>query len=522
MAMVTGIRSEGWFGPAFVRASDPPGRPSANGAIIADGASIFEVGELMVTRFSMVLAAAAALAVSVPATSAEPLHTTKSRVLILSDIGNEPDDSESLVRLLLYANEFDVEGLVATTSTWQRTRVQPQLMRERVEAYGKVLPNLRKHARGYPDASTLMAAIVSGTPVYGMAAVGEGKDTEASRRIIEVVDRPDDRPVYIPVWGGSADLAQALWTVRETRTPEQVKAFVSKLRIHSISDQDDTGAWARRTFPDLFWIASVHGWGQYGLAAWIGIAGDLFRRDDKWPNADMVTNEWLEANIRRGPLGALYPPHEFIMEGDTPSFLGLIPNGLNNPENPEWGGWGGRYLPIYEGAGHRADASDRFVDANGKVWASNQATVFRWRGAFQNDFAGRMAWTLSPDVRRANHHPELVLSGVAGKAPVTLSAKVGATVRLSAAGTHDRDGDKLTYRWWQYAEPSQAPGVMVPPLEITGADSTEVSFTLPMYRMTNTNVPVPKDTAYHIILEVTDSGSPPLTSYRRAVVTLEP
>lgn len=453
---------------------------------------------------------------------AQPADGGKSRVIILSDIGNEPDDSESLVRLLLYANEFDIEALIATTSTWQRTKVQPQLMRERIDAYGKVLSNLRQHAKGYPEASALMAAVRSGTSVYGMAGVGAGKDTEASRRIIEIVDRADSRPVYIPVWGGSADLAQALWQIRETRKPKQIQAFVSKLRVYSISDQDDTGAWIRRTFPDLFWIASVHGWGQYGLATWIGISGDLFAERDKWPHANMVTNEWLEANIRRGVLGKMYPPHQFIMEGDTPSFLGLIPNGLNEPEYPEWGGWGGRYVPVYEGAGHRADSQDRYVDGDGKSWNSNQASIFRWRGSFQNDFAARMSWSLSPTFKDANHSPDLVLNGASGKAPVRLSAKVGSTVRLTAAGSKDPDGDRLTYRWWQYTEPSQAPGVRVPPLEMSEGDGLELSFKVPMYKMSNTNVPVPAAVAYHIILEVTDSGAPALTSYRRAVVTIQP
>lgn len=471
---------------------------------------------------SLLIAALMAVSVST-SLAAQSTDGGKPRVLVLTDIGNEPDDSESFVRFLLYANEFDVEGLIATTSTWQRAIVQPQLLRERIAAYSRVLPNLRKHAEGYPNPEHLDSVIRSGTATYGMAGVGQGKDTEASRWIIEVVDRPDSRPVFVSVWGGAADLAQALWTVRDTRTPEEVQAFVAKLRVYSISDQDDTGAWARRNFPDLFWIASVHGWGQYGLAAWIGISGDLFREEDKWPHADMVTNEWLETHIRRGPLGELYPPHEFIMEGDTPSFLGMIPNGLNNPAHPEWGGWGGRYIPIHEGASHRADAVDRFVDAEGKVWASNQASIFRWRGSFQNDFAARIAWTLSPDVAGANHNPQPVLNGVAGLAPVELIAEVGETVSLSAAGSSDPDGDRLTYKWWQYVEVSQMPGVRIPPLSIEGAvDGEGITFTIPTYRMSNSNVPEPDTLQFHIILEVTDSGSPALTSYRRAIVTVHP
>lgn len=474
---------------------------------------------ILLPRLLALLAAASPLAW--PADAAEPA-VAKRRVLVLTDIGNEPDDSESFVRFLLYSNEFDVEGLVATTSTWQRTRVQPQLLRERIDGYASVLANLRRHADGYPDAATLRAAVQAGSPIYGMAGVGAGKDTDGSRRIIAAVDRDDPRPVFIPAWGGVADLAQALWAVRATRTPEQVRAFVAKLRVYSISDQDDAGAWARQNFPDLFWVASVHGWGQYGMAAWTGISSDVVS-PAKWPAAETVTNAWLQANIRRGPLGALYPPHQFIMEGDTPSFLGLIRNGLNDPEHPEWGGWGGRYTQSYEGGGHRGDAQDRFVDADGKSWAGNQATIYRWRRAFQNDFAARIGWTLSPDRARANHNPAVVLNGVAGTEPVRISARAGSTVRLSSAGTRDPDGQAVTIRWWQYGEPSAAPGITPPKLEIAGADAAEASFVVPAFPHGSPNVPQPTvPLAYHVILEVTDAGTPALTSYRRAIVTPTP
>lgn len=436
----------------------------------------------------------------------------KPRVIVLSDIGNEPDDSESLVRLLLYANVLDLEGLVATTSTWQRDRVQPQLMRERIAAYGQVLPNLRRHADGYPEAAGLEALVRSGAAAYGMRGVGQGKDTDGSRLIIAAVDRPDPRPVYVSVWGGALDLAQALWTVRATRTPEQMKAFVAKLRVYSISDQDDAGPWLRQNFPDLFWIASVHGWGQYGQAAWTGISADVLR-PAKWPAGEMVTNAWLETNIRRGPLGALYPPHQFIMEGDTPAFLWLIPNGLNVPEHPEYGGWGGRYVPTYEGAAQYGDTQDAVPGPDGTRWLSNQATIFRWREAFQNDFAARIGWTLTPDRARANHPPALVLNGAPGDAPVTLQAKAGQTVALSAAGSRDPDDDRLTYRWWQYAEPSGRPGFSPPKLDLVDADKPQASVVAPA---------VKEAVVYHIVLEVRDAGAPAITRYRRVLLDVHP
>ena len=74
----------------------------------------------------------------------------KIRLITLTDITNEPDDEQSMIRLLLYANEFDLEGLIATTSVWLHDTVAPEKIVERIRAYGKVRPNLIKHADGYP------------------------------------------------------------------------------------------------------------------------------------------------------------------------------------------------------------------------------------------------------------------------------------------------------------------------------------------------------------------------------------
>jgi hypothetical protein len=343
-----------------------------------------------------------------------------------------------------------------------------------------------------------------------MSGVGAGKATDASRLLIAAVDRADERPLWVLVWGGAADLAQALLTVRDERTPAELARFVSKLRVYSISDQDDAGPWARRNFPQLFWIASVHGWNQYGMAAWTGISGDLMRPNDKWPSSEMVTNEWLEANIRKGPLGSLYPPHKFIMEGDTPSLLFVIPNGLNDPERPDYGGWGGRYLKSDLAAGHFGDSVDTYAAPDGHVYSSNQATIFRWRDAFQRDFAARMQWSLTPDFKKASQQPAVTLNGVGGNAPVMIAAKPGERVRLTASA-RDPDGNALTYRWWQYREPTG--GFVQPSIAIEGNGTGAASFVAP---------PVNQAVALHVIVEVSDNGAPGLTRYRRAIVTVKP
>jgi hypothetical protein len=438
--------------------------------------------------------------------------TSKPRLIVITDIGTEPDDMESFVRLLTYANDLDIEALIPSTSRHLPNRVYPFLMEERIAAYGEVLDNLRVHDPAYPDAEALLAKIAPHVPLLGMEGVGDGQDTDASRKIIEVVDRADKRPVWVSIWGGAAPLAQALWTVRATRTPEQVAQFVSKLRVYSISDQDDAGPWARANFPQLFWIASIHGPTQYQLSTWIGISAPTPGADP-----DIVSRRWLNANIRtHGPLGAAYPAPMFIMEGDTPSFLGLIPNGLNFPENPNWGGWGGRYELVSPHAGLWSDTQDSVTGIDGNPVHDNKATVWRWRQAFQNDFAARMDWSVSPEFEDANHAPNAILNGSAGLGPVRISTCAGKPVSLSAAGSADPDGDALTYKWWIYREVS---GLFSPESKFSADDKAETTFTIPKWTWP-ADFDWPETFDFHVILEATDNGSPALTSYRRAIVSV--
>lgn len=441
------------------------------------------------------------------------VQAEKPRMMVLTDIGNEPDDSESMVRFLLYSNELDVEGLLAVTSTWLRAAVHPELIEERVRAYGQVLPNLKAHASGYPEMQTLLQLIRAGRPEYGMAGVGAGKDTEASKLIIAAADRRDPRPLWLTLWGGTTDLAQALWTVRATRPPDAVARFVAKLRIYSISDQDDAASWIRANFPSLFWIVSLHGFGEYRLAAWIGISAPL-------PGSDtsVVTPEWLETHIRKGPLGALYPQPKYLMEGDTPSFLYLIPNGLGVPEHPDWGSWGGRYTKVGPSLGVWADTTDRAKGIDGVEYVANQVSVWRWRREFQNDFAARIAWTLTPELARANHPPQIVVNGTEGRLPIAITSCEDRTIALSASGTRDPDGNGLVYHWWQYREATG--GVNPQEVGISESDSSEAKVVIPHTLKPAPNVDAPPAMLYHIVLSVTDDGSPPLTRYRRVLVSV--
>ncbi len=449
---------------------------------------------------------------------AEGQEGQKPRMLVLTDIENEPDDAESLVRFLLYSNMFDVEGLVATTSCWQRDEIADWRIHEIIDAYGKVRDNLEAHEKGYPEHAYLKTIIKRGYPDFGMNAVGTGKNSEGSEWIIEVVDREDPRPVWIPIWGGANCLAQALWYVKMTRSPIELEKFVSKIRVYTISDQDNSGPWMRNTFPELFYICSPgyheNGGNSYFYATWTGISGERHYHFPSGADTYTIDNQWVDENIQNhGPLGAQYPDVAYIMEGDTPSFLYLINNGLGDPNHPDWGSWGGRYefyrphtKKFFHEPEKRAfwtNADDWVEGEDGTIYINEQATVWRWREAFQNDFAARMDWTIK-DYRQANHPPVARLNGERH-----ISTLEGSNVQLSAEGSSDPDGDMLSYTWFQYSEP----GTYVGAVELSGSDKIAVSFTAPDVEQPET---------IHIILEVTDDGKPALTRYRRVVVTVLP
>ena len=187
------------------------------------------------------------------------------RAFMVSDIGNEPDDQMSFVRLLLYSNEIDLEGLVATTSTWQKAATHPETMHQIIAKYGEVRPNLLKHASGWPTAADLDQLVSIGQPAYGMAAVGAGKSSPGAQALVKAADREDPRPLWITIWGGANTLAQALLDVRATRSPAELARFVAKLRVYSISDQDDAGPWIRKEFPDLFYVVYPSSAEQRGI-----------------------------------------------------------------------------------------------------------------------------------------------------------------------------------------------------------------------------------------------------------------
>jgi hypothetical protein len=265
---------------------------------------------------------------------------------------------------LVSANEFDIEGLIVSTGCWKKNQSNTAMLDKIVDAYGKVLPNLQVHANGYPSLEYLKSISVLGQTGYGMSDVGDGKDSEGSDLIIASVDKDDPRPVWVQFWGGGNNLAQAIWKVRATRSKEDFATFLSKVRVFDILGQDDTGAWMAKNFPDLFYIRAT---GVYG-----------------WQPPK--NGEYQKRIQSLGPLGALYPDTEWETEGDSPAFMHVYPNGLNDPEKIDQGGWGGRFS-FEKKAGIRSMSEVHKINENAEPQYRSLLHVWKHAGRSQSDQA---------------------------------------------------------------------------------------------------------------------------------------
>jgi hypothetical protein len=396
----------------------------------------------------------------------------KPRLIVTTDIGQDPDDQQSMVRLLHYANEIEMEGLIANADANYKHEapiIKDSIIHLLIDKYSEILPALRKHDASFPAAADIRRVVKRGYAGNSEAIpydnfIGEGKDTQGSDWIITVVDRADPRPVHVAVWGGACDLAQALWKVKQTRSAQEVTKFVSKLRVFFIGKQDSSNQWIIDTFPDLWLVLALDRGGDKWQSSYRGMfwGGDMSN----------TTKSWLHENIiSQNPLAAYYPdqaytggegknPHMAMKEGDSPSFLFFLQNGLNQPERPEWGGWGGRY--VQERDHLYLDANDSYYDEQSeKVINSPRATVFRWRPDFQNDFMARVQWGIS-SYEEANHHPSVQVNGSSGTGALLIQARPGEKVTLDATQSGDPDGDEISCEWEYYPEAGTYSGEFQP------------------------------------------------------------
>ncbi|WP_116127083.1 DUF1593 domain-containing protein [Lewinella sp. IMCC34183] len=472
------------------------------------------------------------------------------RTVVTTD--GEIDDVDSFIRLLLYSNELDIEGLVYSSSMWhykgdgagttmvsempmtrelygERSELRwpgEQWMQELIAAYGEVFPTLSQHARGYPHPDSLLARVRVGNIDFEGAME---RDTEGSDLIRDLLLDADTSRLYLQAWGGTNTIARALRSIEETYAespewPEIRERVAGKAVIYTIMDQDATyRGYVARAWPE---IRVLYNAGQFWALAY------------DWKKAvPEPLHHWLEGPFMgervindHGPLLAAYysygdgqrqagdPEHvhgdptrldsaqwgsfgtyDFISEGDSPAFLHLVDVGLANQGHPAWGGWGGRLVASDSVANRWEDAAaaDDYNPYTGQADGAYAQT--RWLPAIQADFAARADWCVNA-YAEANHPPEVTLEGATAR-----TVERREKVRLSVAAT-DPDGDGLFYHWWQYGEVDSYPGAAM-----IIQDGPRATVTVP-------NDIEPGQTL-HFIVAVTDGGAPSLTRYARVVLT---
>jgi hypothetical protein len=408
---------------------------------------------------------------------------------------SDPDDVQSMVRFLLYANEFEIAGLIAASATLANIANKGNLL-DIIDVYGQVADNLRRHDPAYPTADALRAVTREGlSGTYGRPweeIIGEGKDSEASTHIIDLLEGPDSRPIWFCFWGGSQELAQALWCLRQVHGSSQLMVdIIAKIRVFMIARQDGSAQWLIDHFPGMHIILSEESFKAFFFNA---VGSDRSMGDIAW------TDEHVR--FGHGPLGAVYPKsgwvhtEEGVIEGDSPSFLYLVSGvmGLSDSEKPDHGGWGGRFEQAGPGSKLWTDAPE------------GTASVTRWQHARQNDFAARMDRCVHAP-GKVNRNPVAVLQGDHSGDILYLNAQAGRDLVLDATGSLDPDSGAIEFNWLYYKEAGNYPG--------------DVQMTA--VRGLKTSVRIPADAAgtdIHIVLEVQDSGEPVLSGYRRAVITV--
>jgi hypothetical protein len=444
------------------------------------------------TRRSTIHVVAAAVLLISTATilAADP---NRLRVIIETDAGGDPDDEQSLVRFLLYANEFDIEGIIANRpqardgENENPERTGLGIVRRQLDAYGHCYANLASNDARYPTAEALRRVTVA-----GYDSVNDGV-----ARIIAAVDADDPRPVWYGDWGtdhGASKncLWRALDQVLRERGPAGYARFKSRLRL---SSNDAFGPHTYEITPPF--------------ALWI----DTFEPEIKgrrwYHQFSRLTAEAggidLERDLRtgHGPLGALYPTNTTLKqkEGDTMAFLYLVPTGMNDPEQPTWGSWAGRYGLRADQPGKQYYWADVVDNWHGATNRDN--TLARWAVDLQNDFRARLDWCVRP-FSATNHPPRIVVNGENTDRPQIVAAHPGDTITLDATATTDPDRSPLEFEWFEYREPGTYRG----------------AWTLPPSAEAKLTFALPKDLGsadLHILLRVSDRGEPPLACYRRWV-----
>ena len=150
---------------------------------------------------------------------AQPKETPKPRILISTDIGGtDPDDFQSMIHFLMYADLFQTEGLIA--SPYGPGRKDSIL--KMIDLYEQDLPKLKAHSAGFPSPGKLRSITKQGSTELAPFK-GWSQPTEGSDWIIQCARRENGQPLWVVVWGGIEDLAQALHDAPEIK--ENIRVY---------------------------------------------------------------------------------------------------------------------------------------------------------------------------------------------------------------------------------------------------------------------------------------------------------
>ncbi|MFO7901951.1 MAG: nucleoside hydrolase-like domain-containing protein [Planctomycetota bacterium] len=464
----------------------------------------------------------------------------KSRLIVMADMGNEPDEEQQMTHLLMYANMVELEGLIACSGKYLhadrrdgRTKVHPELFHKLVDGYAQVLGNLKQHDSGWPEADYLRGIVKAGTAEYGIEAVEAGRSNEASELTEAAILKEDPRKLYIVGNAGTNTLAQALVDLDQTRSQEEMEQLCSRIIVFENGAQDNSGAWIAEHYPKIAWHRSNHQTYAYGGPGSKGSIQGPYTWEPYERTAD-GQHAWAKQHIMtgHGALGACFPPRlmgrlHFLEGGGTIPWMGLVNHGLTDPEHLYWGGWSGRFSRtrhqnIYSrhqdvrrdeeeyNAFHMFEADsevDTWTDpVHGETFNSYYVPVWRFRRAMFNDFQARMDWCVKA-YDQANHKPVAAFNGDRTDSIVHLESAPGAMVKLDASDSTDPDKDGLDFQWWIYRE--------------AGTYAKQVA--IPDDGATVTGLTIPEDAGgseIHVILEVQDRNQIVLYDYRRIVIAV--